>query len=305
MTPVGADRRSALSLLTLGWSVVPLHSVRSGRCTCGSGTCAAPGKHPHIHWEPFTDRLPLEEEVCRWWNRWPQANLGVVTGATSGVVVLDVDPRNGGDATLYELECLYGSLPSTVTALTGGGGRHFYFCHPGERVPCRPIARGLDLKGDGGLVVVPPSLHVSGGQYVWDLGGAPGERQLAEMPEWLVALARDRSVQQHADPSTRLSPLRTAGERREFAELWCRLGIQISEGDNYYLCPFHPDHHPSLHIDSEGCRFYCFGCTRGGGLGRLRLLAGSPSRRRQGHEATAFGSEIHGGSSRDPKGLTR
>ena len=73
-------------------------------------------------------------------------------------------------------------------------------------------------------------------------------------------------------------PERTEGERAEFAALWVRVGIELRTGDHTYLCPFHPDHHPSLHIDAEGCRFYCFGCGRGGGSGRLRRLVDVPRR---------------------------
>lgn len=285
MTHEGSNRDQALELLVLGWSVLPMHSVSSGRCTCGCTSCAAPGKHPRIAWEGLTDRLPLEEEVRRWWGRWPEANLGVVTGARSGLVVIDVDPRNGGDVTLAALEDLYAPMPATVVALTGGGGIHVYFRHPGERLPCRPIAPGLDLKADGGLVVVPPSIHASGRTYVWDHGHAPGEIRPAEMPEWLIELARGASTSIRRAAS-RTAPLRTSAERQEFAALWRGIGIRLEVGDNYYLCPFHPDHHPSLHIDSEGCRFYCFGCTLGGGIGTLRWLAASSSAHRVGSQSS-------------------
>ena len=71
-------------------------------------------------------------------------------------------------------------------------------------------------------------------------------------------------------------PARTTQEQSAFAEAWARTGIELESGDRYYLCPFHDDHHPSLHIDSEHCRWYCFGCRRGGGIGRLRRLIGDP-----------------------------
>ena len=70
--------------------------------------------------------------------------------------MLDVDPRHGGENSLAVLEDIHGSLPHTVESLTGGGGQHVYFRHPGAWVPCRPIAPGLDVKGDGGLVVARP-----------------------------------------------------------------------------------------------------------------------------------------------------
>jgi hypothetical protein len=224
------------------------------------------------------------EQVRRWWRRWPRANLGVVTGAVSGLVVLDVDPRHGGGYSLAICEQLHGPLAHTVESLTGGGGQHLYFTHPGTAVPCRPIAPGLDVKGDGGLVVCPPSLHVSGRRYVWETRCAPDEIAVAEAPGWLLAMARDAATAfPGATARTHRAPVRTAGERDEFAALWAEAGIELRSGDRNYLCPFHPDHHPSLHIDADGCRFYCFGCGRGGGSGRLRRLVGvarQPGRRR-------------------------
>jgi hypothetical protein len=217
------------------------------------------------------------EQIRRWWRRWPGANVGVVTGAVSGLMVLDVDPRHGGHESLAAIEADHGLVPGTVESLTGGGGQHLYFRHPGTVVPCRPIAPGLDVKGDGGLVICPPSVHVSGRVYAWEAGCAPGEIPLADPPQWLVAM--DRSPGRYsprADDQAGEVPVRTRAERAEFAALWAQVGIELFPGDRNYLCPFHPDHHPSLHIDTEGCRFYCFGCARGGGSGRLRRLVGAP-----------------------------
>lgn len=267
-------RDAAMASLERGWSVVPIHSVSEGRCSCRSARCTAPGKHPRIRWEMLCERLPDRDDLCLWWRRWPRANLGVVTGRVSGLVVLDVDPRNGGDVTFAELAGIYGPPPHTVEALTGGGGRHFYFRHPGVPVACGPIAVGLDLKGERGVVVCPPSVHSSGRAYLWSEGCAPGDVPLAGMPGWLVQMSRGSSPTRGGSWNGREHPARTFSEREEFVQLWSRFGIQLVEGDRYYLCPFHPDHRPSLHIDAEGCRFYCFGCTRGGGLGRLRRLAG-------------------------------
>lgn len=219
------------------------------------------------------------EVLRRWWRRWPEANVGVVTGAVSGLVVLDVDPRNGGDGSLAALEFVHGALLPTVEVLTGGGGRHLYYRHPGTTVAGRPVAPGLDVKGDGGLVVCPPSLHASGLRYRWAPNRAPGEIPLAPLPWWIGAAVRDRDGATRT-PGRRPAPVRSAEERAEFARLWRLLGVAIGPGDRTYLCPLHPDRHPSLHIDAEGCRFYCFGCGRGGGSGRLGRLLGLPGRAR-------------------------
>jgi len=270
------ERRSALAACDRGWSVVPLHTPIAGRCSCGDPSCAAPGKHPRIAWDRLMHEAATREEVASWWRRWPGANVGIVTGAVSGIVVLDVDPRHRGDEVLAELTTLHGALPHTLESLTGGGGQHLYFRRPGTSVPSRAIAPGLDVKGEGGLVTCPPSIHASGRRYVWEAGCAPFEAVLADLPSWLLEMAVGAGGPARRAPRAAPdSSLRTAGERREFAELWARVGVELTHGDRNYLCPFHDDHRPSLHVDAEGCRFYCFGCGRGGGSGRLRRLVGT------------------------------
>jgi hypothetical protein len=174
--PESQSARAALDCLARGWAVVP---IKPG------------GKRPLVRWESFQNRLPTREEVEAWFRRWPEANLGIVTGAVSGLVVLDVDPRHGGEDSLTQLENAHGPLPETVEAVTGGGGRHLYFAHPGGSIPNKvALAPGIDLRGDGGLVVAPPSLHASGRRYAWQASRRPGDVPLAPMPPWLPALPR-------------------------------------------------------------------------------------------------------------------
>lgn len=276
-----STQAAALAACSRGWSVVPLHSIDRRRCSCRTPGCPAPGKHPRVGWELRMHEAAGPDQLESWWRRWPRSNLGVVTGAVSGLVVIDIDPRHGGDVTLAELEAFHGTVPPTVEALTGGGGRHLYFRHPGLEVPSRPLAQGLDVKGDGGLVVAPPSVHRSGRTYRWKTGRAPGQVSLTDVPPWLLAVLQfDRG---EAQPRRRALPpitARSESERQAFAGMWAELGIRLRPGDHNYLCPFHADHHPSLHIDWDGCRFYCFGCGRGGGASRLRrLLDGTPAHR--------------------------
>jgi hypothetical protein len=226
------------------------------------------------------------EQIVSWWERWPAANVGVVTGSVSGIAVLDVDPRGGGDEALARLESRWGALLPTAEARSGGGGRHVWFEARSE-LPSAVLAPGLELKAERGTVIAPPSVHASGGTYVWLSGRSPAEIALTPVPHWLDALA-------HGDPEARARhplaepPLRTTSEQEEFAAAWERAGVIVRPGDHYYLCPFHPDTHPSLHVDAEGCRWFCFGCRRGGGIGRLLRLLGEPARpveraRRHGH----------------------
>ena len=159
---------ATLSYAARGWYVIPLHSIGQGRCTCTDRGCKHPGKHPRIRTGRDHACATIEEAILRgWWDQWPSANVGIVTGARSGLVVLDVDPKNGGLDTLRRLETEQGPLPSTPTVVTGSGGLHLYFLHLGTRVPNRAgLFPGIDLRGDGGFVVAPPSQHALG-HYRW------------------------------------------------------------------------------------------------------------------------------------------
>jgi hypothetical protein len=183
---VGLSSTAALQFIASGWPVLPVHAIREGRCTCGKLDCASPGKHPFGALVPrgLKEGSTDEATIRRWWTHQPGANVGVLTGAPSGLVVLDVDPRHGGDERLAELERQHGPLPRTIEAATGGGGRHLFFVHPGRRVPSRPIAPGLDVKGDGGYVVAPPSETT--GPYSWTVPA--DEVEPTPAPEWLLNL---------------------------------------------------------------------------------------------------------------------
>lgn len=123
--------------------------------------------------------------IAGWWERWPDANVAIRTGAPSGIVVLDVDPPAGAD-TLRELERTYGALPITTSVKTPRGGSHIYFQHPGREVrnSAGQVGPGLDVRGDGGYVLAPPSIGENGRPYEWDEEAKP-----APMPDWLLALA--------------------------------------------------------------------------------------------------------------------
>jgi putative DNA primase/helicase len=134
------------------------------------------------------DATTDEATIRQWWQQWPDANSGIATGAVSGLVVLDVDPRHGGEESLQQLiDAHNGDFPETVTSLTGGGGGHFYFASPGVLVRNRVgLMPGLDIRGDGGYVVAPPSLHVSGQLYVWEPSAHPANTPIALLPPGLL-----------------------------------------------------------------------------------------------------------------------
>jgi hypothetical protein len=167
---------AAFAYAARGWSPIPIEPR---------------GKRPLVPWLEFQQRIADAGEIAAWFARWPDANVGIVTGRVSGIVVVDVDAQHGGLASLRELERAHGALPPTVQAITGGGGRHLYFAlgdaplH--NRVGIRP---GIDLRGEGGCVVAPPSLHPSGRRYAWVEGCAPDALAPAALPPWFAALAR-------------------------------------------------------------------------------------------------------------------
>lgn len=167
---------AALGYARNQWSVIPMR---------------ARDKRPLIKWFEFQQRLATEQEIDAWYRRWPTANVGIVTGAISGIVVLDIDPRHGGEQGLAQWEMAHGPLPISIEARTGGGGRHVYFKHPGGIIHNRVgIVPGIDLRGDGGCVVAPPSIHRSGNAYTWVSGHEPDMIVAAEFPEWLLRLVR-------------------------------------------------------------------------------------------------------------------
>jgi hypothetical protein len=130
--------------------------------------------------------------IAEWWRRWPEANIGLATGDSSGVDVLDVDPRHGGEDSLHDIEANHGELPATLVSLTGGGGVHCFFHHtPGLKNSAGKIGPGIDFRADGGYVIVPPSNHISGRAYTWKGSARPEEIDVVPIPEYLLKLARE------------------------------------------------------------------------------------------------------------------
>jgi hypothetical protein len=124
------------------------------------------------------------ERINRWWGAFPDLNIGIATGAVSRIFVLDVD-GDDGEASLRKLEGEHGALPSTVEVITGKG-RHCYFQSGKRKIgnSAGQLGAGLDIRGDGGYVIAPPSVHPSGRAYAWSVDGA---QDFAAAPDWLVA----------------------------------------------------------------------------------------------------------------------
>ncbi len=186
---------AALQYAGWGWPVLPLHfPVAEGACSCGTHQCRTTGKHPLAQLVPHGvhDASADLGVVRAWWDSQPTANVGIATGRRSGLLVVDVDPLRGGEETLHALKDAHGPLPDTVESLTGGGGRHILFQHPANvvRLPrdLGPDLPGIDLKGDGGYIVAPPSMHASGRAYMWEVSSEPGQVDIASPPPWLIEL---------------------------------------------------------------------------------------------------------------------
>jgi hypothetical protein len=183
---------------TMGWSVFPLQtpiiSDAGVKCSCRKGTECRDndiGKHPRTQ-HGLKDATRDPHQIRAWWSKWPQANIGLATGAASGLVVIDIDPRNGGNETLAALVAKHGPMPATLKVITGSGGAHYYLKHPGAERGIRSgngvLGTGIDVKGDGGYVVAPPSLHRCGQRWVWESATALTQVPLAEIPDWVLPL---------------------------------------------------------------------------------------------------------------------
>jgi len=154
----------ALAYAALGWRVFPLEPR---------------GKKPLIR--EWQIKATTDAEVIReWWAKWPDANIGIATGLETGWFVLDVDGETGSES-LLALESEIGPLPETREARTGSGGRHLLFKMPDRDIRNKQSFRpGLDIRGNGGYIVVAPSIHPNGKVYSWPYAF---EDPIAEAPE--------------------------------------------------------------------------------------------------------------------------
>jgi len=187
MNKINTDNLNhALKYASIGWQVFPLHFITEGKCSCGK-SCKSPGKHPILS-GGFKGATLRKDMIEKWWTEHPNANIGVRTGKESGIFVLDIDPKNDGEASFDKVEEVYGKVPDDVFSITGSGGRHYIFKHPGDiGRSTTNLWPGIDTRGDGGYIVVPPSNHASGKEYFWDAEADPlnGATPKA-VPQWLI-----------------------------------------------------------------------------------------------------------------------
>lgn len=176
-----------------GWALVPVYPMRDGRCTCPNpkGECevtqGGAGKHPiGAKWQRSGITSPLDWDLLAEAPH-PGCNVGGLTGRPSNRWVLDVDPDSGGDLKLKDLEVEYGPLPLTRTHMTGSGGMHYVFRMPADFEPTNSrgrLPKGLDVRGTGGQIVMPPSVSWKGPYVIVNAG------PIVAAPAWLIDLIR-------------------------------------------------------------------------------------------------------------------
>ena len=203
-------REHALQYAAQGWRVLPVNTVKDGVCSCGTKSCGSAGKHPRIaKWTEKATNNP--DQIEKWWSQWPNSNVGIATGEASNLFVLDVDGEKG-TCSLQNWLLKFDWTPDTMTAITGRG-KHFYFLHPGFPVKnsAGHIAPGIDIRGEGGFVVAPPSVHMSGTFYRFEQPNAA----VSCAPSWLLEmLSGQRSQNSEANPANEKA-LIAVGTRNE------------------------------------------------------------------------------------------
>jgi hypothetical protein len=159
-----------------GWKIFPCHSIQHGRCTCSKGIeCKDPGKHPRTN-HGFKDATSDPLDVQAWVDRWPDANWAVATGHVNGFIVIDIDPRHDGFTSInrYEENRPDGPLPLTLQSVTGGGGKHLFYLYPPDATirgdNTGKWMKGVDIKSDGGYVILPEAEHIPGERIDGSIG---------------------------------------------------------------------------------------------------------------------------------------
>lgn len=222
MTPRGL-LDFALEYCQRGWSVIPLkHSGSENE-----------KKRPLIAWEPYQQQRATENQIRTWWTQHPKANIGLVMGAISGLVALDFDGPNA--AALLRQRHIF--LPETAAVQTGKGF-HAIYKHPGIMIPnkARLLSDGngsaLDVRGDGGYVVAPPSVHGSGRVYQWVVQ----PEKLSDLPEPVLTLLTTLTARMHDNDGGWVSSVWQgvgAGQRNDTAARLAGYWLAVTKGNEY------------------------------------------------------------------------
>jgi len=166
-------RDAALQYADRGWRVFPITEGQK-----------APAKFKS--WN--TRATDNKDQILTWWKKWPDSNIGILTGEKSGIFVVDIDPKNGGDASFADL-LKDRQFPNTSTVRTGSGGSHIFFRYPDEKLKTNRgfLGPGIDICSNGGYVVAAPSIHPNGTAYLWS-----NNHELNDAPQWLLDLLHSK-----------------------------------------------------------------------------------------------------------------
>lgn len=174
-----------------GWPVFPAHYSNAGKCSCRNPQCDREAKHP-LTPNGLNDATTDRDTIKGWFGKWPHANVAIATGQKTGLVVVDADGPNSAE--LLRRQRIF--LPRTAATKTALG-YHAYYAHPGKDVvvPNRValLTDGLPkdkksqihIRGDGGYVIAPPSVHITGHVYQWTIQLT---QPIAALPDDLLAL---------------------------------------------------------------------------------------------------------------------
>jgi hypothetical protein len=178
-------KEHALGYAARGWWIFPVYEIADGRCACKEGAaCARAGKHPRTR-GGLKDATTEPATITDWWDRWPNANIGIATGRQSNLTVIDIDVADGkpGLVNITALAAKHGGMPATYRVKTGGKGEHYYFRYcEALKTGANVLAEAVDVRSESGYVVAPPSFHISGSRYEVSMQAD----EPATVPEWML-----------------------------------------------------------------------------------------------------------------------
>ena len=182
------------------WRVFPLCTPKpGGGCVHHGDQCRHPGKCPLL--KGWTSKATTDEATIRlWWARWPDANVGILTGEASDLLVIDIDNRHGGAESWRRLEAEHGPLAQTPTVQTGDGVHRYYQYEDIGVKNGALIAPGIEVRTTEGSVVAAGSRHHGGAAYRWLDGAGPDDVPLAPFPQEL--LQRPQPTLAPAEPAS-------------------------------------------------------------------------------------------------------
>jgi hypothetical protein len=155
--------KDALEYMKLGFSIIPVGK----------------DKKSLVQWQKYQKEKASEEQIKRWWNKWPEANIGIVTGIISGLAVIDIDTEEG-KKTIEEFIPDSSIMPIVNTP---SGGQHYYFKCSDKNLSCNSrTVPGCDLRANRGYIIVPPSSNGKGKYYAWQEGSEITRVALPELP---------------------------------------------------------------------------------------------------------------------------